>query len=90
MKNETIRFFTLKEIEKKIDESGYKIIKHGRRFSQKDDGTKSFLDKMNKCSLIDDSFNFEAYQWLFIIKNKIKIDYEINKNISLNCNNKLN
>ena len=37
---------------------------------------------MNKCSLIDDSFNFEAYQWLFIIKNKIKIDDEINKNIS--------
>ena len=53
------KIFHFKRNWKKIDESGYKIIKHGRRFSQKDDGIKSFLDKMDKCSLIDDSFNFE-------------------------------
>ena len=82
---ETIRFFTLKELEKIFIGLNYKIKKYEARITDIDEQNIDFLKKLKFNKLIEDDFNFRIYQWIFQLKKSISIIGEnyINKMLKL-------
>ncbi len=79
---ENIRFFTLKELEKIFDKCGYKIIKYSCTVLESEKERQDFNKKLIETGLVDDIFNFQAYQWIFELIPKIENNIELKiKNI---------
>ena len=81
IKSETIRFFTINELEKIFDQCGYRIIKYVRIIDENENEIKEFNKKLIESAIVDDIFNFEAYQWVIELRLKTEdnIDLKITK-----------
>ena len=78
---ETIRFFAINELKKIFDQCGYIIIKYCRNVLESEKEIQDFNKKLIESALIDDIFNFEAYQWVIELRLKTEdnIDLKITK-----------
>jgi len=81
IQSETIRFFTINELEKIFDQCGYRIIKYVRIIDENENEIKEFNKKLIESAIVDDIFNFEAYQWVIELRLKTEdnIDLKITK-----------